>query len=213
MVYPSSRHGIFGQHYTRVQLDFIRRTLGDPKPQKPVSPGEVATGGEEDSARSRGRRRGGQGGVDHGRSEEPLPRPSPAGRGRRIRGLAHGFRLILAAAPRAETAFEAACVDIQRKQDLVDFGHGNLVLQGPLDDVKILTALLEVVDYRVDQRRGLKRPFAEARNPADRARSRMSCPGDARASDVSRNPASARQSRCGWPSRPGHAPLSDFQST
>ena len=43
MVYPSSRHGIFGQHYSKIQLDFIRRTLGDPKPQKPASPGDVAS--------------------------------------------------------------------------------------------------------------------------------------------------------------------------
>ena len=43
MVYPSSRHGIFGPHYSRIQLDFIRRTLGEPKQQKPVSPGEVAS--------------------------------------------------------------------------------------------------------------------------------------------------------------------------
>jgi dipeptidyl aminopeptidase/acylaminoacyl peptidase len=28
MLYPSSRHGIRGQHYMRVQLDFIRRSLG-----------------------------------------------------------------------------------------------------------------------------------------------------------------------------------------
>ena len=28
MVYPSSRHGIFGQHYTRLQLDFIRPHAG-----------------------------------------------------------------------------------------------------------------------------------------------------------------------------------------
>ena len=45
MVYPSSRHGIFGPHYSRIQLDFIKRTLGEPKQQKPVSPGEVASGG------------------------------------------------------------------------------------------------------------------------------------------------------------------------
>ena len=28
MIYPSSRHGIYGAHYNRIQLDFIRRTLG-----------------------------------------------------------------------------------------------------------------------------------------------------------------------------------------
>jgi dipeptidyl aminopeptidase/acylaminoacyl peptidase len=28
MIYPGSRHGIFGSHYARLQLDFIRRTLG-----------------------------------------------------------------------------------------------------------------------------------------------------------------------------------------
>jgi dipeptidyl-peptidase 4 len=65
MVYPSSRHGIFGQHYTRIQLDFIRRTLGEPKPQKSASPGDVATTSiEEDSprpARGGGRRQTAQG--------------------------------------------------------------------------------------------------------------------------------------------------------
>ena len=28
MIYPASRHGIFGPHYNRLQIDFIRRTLG-----------------------------------------------------------------------------------------------------------------------------------------------------------------------------------------
>ena len=32
MLYPSSRHGIFGPHYNRIQLDFIKRTLGGPEP-------------------------------------------------------------------------------------------------------------------------------------------------------------------------------------
>jgi dipeptidyl aminopeptidase/acylaminoacyl peptidase len=31
MIYPGSRHGIFGPHYSRLQLDFIRRTLGNGK--------------------------------------------------------------------------------------------------------------------------------------------------------------------------------------
>jgi dipeptidyl aminopeptidase/acylaminoacyl peptidase len=31
MIYPGSRHGIFGPHYNRLQLEFIRRTLGNPK--------------------------------------------------------------------------------------------------------------------------------------------------------------------------------------
>ena len=30
MIYPGSRHGIFGPHYNRLQIDFIRRTLGGP---------------------------------------------------------------------------------------------------------------------------------------------------------------------------------------
>jgi dipeptidyl-peptidase-4 len=62
MIYPSSRHGIFGQHYSKLQLDFIRRTLGDPKAQKTVSPGEVASSTEEEAARAlpRGRRRAAQ---------------------------------------------------------------------------------------------------------------------------------------------------------
>ena len=33
MIYPSSRHGIRGPHYTRLQLDFIRRTLGGTQPR------------------------------------------------------------------------------------------------------------------------------------------------------------------------------------
>jgi dipeptidyl aminopeptidase/acylaminoacyl peptidase len=34
MIYPSSRHGIGGSHYSRLQRDFIRRTLGTgPKPR------------------------------------------------------------------------------------------------------------------------------------------------------------------------------------
>jgi len=41
MIYPSSRHGIFGPHYTRLQLDFIRRTLGKPKAERPNSASDV----------------------------------------------------------------------------------------------------------------------------------------------------------------------------
>ena len=33
MIYPTSRHGIASRHYSRYQLDFIRRTLGKPKPR------------------------------------------------------------------------------------------------------------------------------------------------------------------------------------
>jgi len=43
MIYPSSRHGIAGPHYNKLQLDFIRRTLGGTKPEKPSSPGDVAS--------------------------------------------------------------------------------------------------------------------------------------------------------------------------
>jgi dipeptidyl-peptidase-4 len=31
MIYPLARHGIFGKHYQRLTVDFIRRTLGEPK--------------------------------------------------------------------------------------------------------------------------------------------------------------------------------------
>jgi dipeptidyl-peptidase-4 len=31
MIYPGSRHGVFGPHYNRLQLEFIRRTLGGVK--------------------------------------------------------------------------------------------------------------------------------------------------------------------------------------
>ena len=49
MIYPSSRHGIFGQHYSRIQIDFIRRTLLAPRPEaeKSRSPGEVASPSEQ----------------------------------------------------------------------------------------------------------------------------------------------------------------------
>jgi len=54
MIYPSSRHGIFGPHYTRLQLDFIRRTLGKPKAEKPTSASDLVEGSGND--RSSGRR-------------------------------------------------------------------------------------------------------------------------------------------------------------
>jgi dipeptidyl aminopeptidase/acylaminoacyl peptidase len=59
MIYPSSRHGIFGQHYNKLQLDFIRRTLGGrtAAPAKPASSSEVATSAGAGSA-GRGSREG-----------------------------------------------------------------------------------------------------------------------------------------------------------
>jgi dipeptidyl-peptidase-4 len=33
MIYPAARHGIFGPHYSRLQREFIKRTLGGPKPR------------------------------------------------------------------------------------------------------------------------------------------------------------------------------------
>jgi dipeptidyl aminopeptidase/acylaminoacyl peptidase len=50
MIYPSSRHGIFGAHYSKLQLDFIRRTLAGAKPEKSISPGDIAEGIREESA-------------------------------------------------------------------------------------------------------------------------------------------------------------------
>ncbi len=44
MIYPGSRHGIFGAHYNRLQLDFIRRTLGDKPGAKSSSAGQTAAG-------------------------------------------------------------------------------------------------------------------------------------------------------------------------
>jgi dipeptidyl-peptidase-4 len=52
MIYPSSRHGIFGQHYNKLQLDFIRRTLGGAKPEKPRSSADMAAAAREDSSDS-----------------------------------------------------------------------------------------------------------------------------------------------------------------
>jgi hypothetical protein len=57
MIYPSSRHGIGGPHYSRIQQDFIRRTLLSPKsePEKTRSPGEMAAPSEESRPRPEGR--------------------------------------------------------------------------------------------------------------------------------------------------------------
>jgi dipeptidyl aminopeptidase/acylaminoacyl peptidase len=49
MIYPSSRHGIFGAHYNKTQIDFIRRTLGANKPERQGSPGDVAAGAGDDA--------------------------------------------------------------------------------------------------------------------------------------------------------------------
>jgi dipeptidyl-peptidase-4 len=51
MIYPSSRHGIVGAHYNRFQLDFIRRTLGGPKPAQTPSTEDLASGAEENASR------------------------------------------------------------------------------------------------------------------------------------------------------------------
>jgi dipeptidyl-peptidase 4 len=74
MIYPSSRHGIRGPHYNRLQLDFIRRTLGGTKPEKPTSPGDLAARprdeaparGANASARVPGGARRQAGSPDHG---------------------------------------------------------------------------------------------------------------------------------------------------
>jgi dipeptidyl aminopeptidase/acylaminoacyl peptidase len=59
MIYPSSRHGILSPHYSRLQTDFIRRTLGGGKPAKPSSSGDLAeTGGDGAPPSSRPARRG-----------------------------------------------------------------------------------------------------------------------------------------------------------
>ena len=47
------------------------------------------------------------------------------------------------------------------EQDVVDIAHGDLVLESPLNDVKVLAAVFEVLNDRVDQRRGLEGPAQE----------------------------------------------------
>lgn len=37
MIYPGSRHGIFNPHYARLKSDFIRRTIGGPRPRPSAS--------------------------------------------------------------------------------------------------------------------------------------------------------------------------------
>jgi dipeptidyl aminopeptidase/acylaminoacyl peptidase len=53
MIYPSSRHGIFGAHYTRLQRDFIRRTLGTPKADRPSSASDLVEAAGSDSSAPR----------------------------------------------------------------------------------------------------------------------------------------------------------------
>jgi dipeptidyl aminopeptidase/acylaminoacyl peptidase len=57
MIYPSSRHEITGQHYNRLQLDFMQRTLGGPRPEngKVQSTGDVATQPQGNGSRQVGR--------------------------------------------------------------------------------------------------------------------------------------------------------------
>ena len=43
----------------------------------------------------------------------------------------------------------------------MNLAHGNVMPEGPLDDVEILAAVLQVVDNRVDQRRRLEGPAQE----------------------------------------------------
>ena len=49
MIYPESRHGIYSEHYARLRLDFIRRTLGlgprDPSAEKPEADARPADAG------------------------------------------------------------------------------------------------------------------------------------------------------------------------
>jgi dipeptidyl aminopeptidase/acylaminoacyl peptidase len=60
MIYPSSRHGISGPHYNRLQVDFIRRTLGPPRPARSQtgSSGDLASQAEEGPPRPEARPRG-----------------------------------------------------------------------------------------------------------------------------------------------------------
>jgi dipeptidyl-peptidase-4 len=42
MIYPGSRHGVFSPHYSRLQLEFIRRTLGSPALPRPADASPMA---------------------------------------------------------------------------------------------------------------------------------------------------------------------------
>ncbi len=53
MIYPSSRHGIFGAHYSRLQREFIRRTLGKPSAQKPAASSDLVEGAANDPSTRR----------------------------------------------------------------------------------------------------------------------------------------------------------------
>ncbi len=66
MIYPSSRHGIMSAHYTRLQLEFIRRTLGGAKPEVPSASRDLAGGSTEGrpARRPRGAARSAGGGEN-----------------------------------------------------------------------------------------------------------------------------------------------------
>ncbi len=50
MIYPGSRHGVFSPHCSRLQLDFIRRTLGSPAVPRSADARPVARGAHDRAA-------------------------------------------------------------------------------------------------------------------------------------------------------------------
>ena len=114
---------------------------------------------------------------------------------------------------RIKPAFDPAAIDVESQQNLQHVVHRQAVLEGPEDDIQVLAAVLEVFHDGIDQGRSLEGRSAAARNRLDRARSRTSCPGDVRASDVSETHSSARRSSGEWPSHPGRGRPSHSRST
>jgi hypothetical protein len=55
--------------------------------------------------------------------------------------------------PRIESAFDPPAIDVESLEDLYDIVHGQLVFQGPADDIKVFPSPLEVLDDRIDQGR------------------------------------------------------------
>ncbi len=81
MIYPSSRHGIMSQHYTQLQHDFIRRTLGGTKPEPPTAGRDLA--GESSEGRPARRARRGERGAIPAPSASEGSEPRRASRGNR----------------------------------------------------------------------------------------------------------------------------------
>jgi hypothetical protein len=55
-----------------------------------------------------------------------------------------------------ERTFDFPRIDVQRRENLMHFAHGHIILDRPLDDIEVLATLLDLFDDRINQRRQLE---------------------------------------------------------